>query len=179
MDIEDKEVYMKPATTITLSHKMKKELTKIANSVTEEFRLVQRARIILKANEGLMNMEIASDLCIDTDTVSMWRIRFSKNPCVEVLKDKEGRGRKETIPRVLKYEVMKTACSPLKLEYKAKGENRWTLDLIQKEIKKESGITISRSEIWSILNKAHIKPHKVKMWQHSPDPEFKKKSKRL
>jgi transposase len=154
-------------------------LLKIANSTAEEFRLVQRSRIILKANEGLMNMEIASDLYVDTDTVSMWRIRFSKNPCIEVLKDKEGRGRKETIPRVLKYEVMKTACSPLKLEYKAAGENRWTLDLIQKEIKKESGIIISRSEIWSILNKAHIKPHKVKMWQHSPDPEFKKKFKKL
>ncbi len=179
MNVEDKEVYMKPATSILLSHKMKKELTKIANSATEEFRIVQRAKIILKANEGLMNMEIASDLCIDTDTVSMWRIRFSKNPCIEALKDKEGRGRKETIPRVLKYEVMKAACSPLKLEYKARGENRWTLDLIQEEIKKESDITISRSEIWSILNKAHIKPHKVKMWQHSPDPDFKKKSKKL
>lgn len=169
---------MKPATSIVLSHKTKKILNQIAHSSSEEVRLVQRAKIILKASEGLMNMEIANDLGISENSVSKWRKRFSKKPSLEVLKDKEGRGRKERIPIILKYEVIKTACSPIREEYKAQGEWRWTLDLLVKEIKKESGITISRSQVWSILNKAHIKPHKVKMWQHSPDPEFKKKFKK-
>jgi transposase len=177
--IEDEEVYMKPATSIILPYKMKKELTQIANSSTAEARLALRAKIILKAAEGLMNMEIAMDLGISENSASKWRVRFARNPCLESLKDLEGRGRKETIPVVLKYEVMKTACSPVKQEYKIRGENRWTLNLIQEEIKKESGTTISLSEIWSILNKAHIKPHKFKMWQHSPDPEFKKKIQKI
>ncbi len=170
---------MKPATSIILSHKMKKELNQIAHSFTAEVRLSQRAKIILKANEGLMNMEIASDLGISENSVSKWRMRFSKNPSLDALKDEKGRGRKETIPITLKYEVIKIACAPIREEYKARGEWRWTLDLIVEEIEKESGIVISRSEIWSILNKADIKPHKVKMWQHSPDPEFKKKLKKL
>jgi transposase len=166
---------MKPATSIVLSHKMKKMLTQIAKSSSFEVRLVQRAKIILKANEGLMNMEIASDLGISTNSVSKWRCRFAKNPRIEALKDEEGRGRKERIPTLIKYDVVKIACSPISLENKARGEWRWTLKLLAEEIKKETGIELSRSGVWSILNEAHIKPHKVKMWQHSPDPEFKKK----
>jgi hypothetical protein len=46
---------MKPATSIILSNQTKKLLTQVANSSTAEARLVQRAKIILKANEGLMN----------------------------------------------------------------------------------------------------------------------------
>jgi transposase len=170
---------MKPATSILLSHNMRKMLNQIAHSYKGEARLIQRAKIILKSAEGLMNMEIASDLGISETSVSKWRIRFSKNPSIDSLKDKKGRGRKEIIPIVLKYEVIKTACSPIRSEYQARGEWRWTLDLIAEEIERESNMRISRSEIWNILNKAHIKPHKVKMWQHSPDPEFKKKSKKL
>jgi transposase len=160
---------MKPATSIILSHKMKKKLNQIAHSFTAEVRLSQRAKIILKASEGLMNMEIASDLGISENSVSKWRMRFSKNPTLEALKDGRGRGRKETISVTLKYEVVKIACSPIREEYKSRGEWRWNLDLIVEEMEKESGVKISRSEIWSILNKADIKPHKVKMWQHSPE----------
>ncbi len=170
---------MKPATSILLSHKMKKELNKIVHSYTAEVRLVQRAKIILKANEGLMNLEIANDLGISENSVSKWRMRFSQSPSIDTLKDRPGRGKKRTIPIILKYEVIKTACSPISIKYKARGEWRWTLKLLSEEIKNESGVAISQSEIWRILNKAHIKPHKVKMWHHSPDPEFKKKSKKL
>lgn len=34
-----------------------------------------------------MNMEIASDLGISENRVSKWRIRFSKNPTLDALKD--------------------------------------------------------------------------------------------
>jgi Winged helix-turn helix len=43
---------------------------------TAPFWLVQRARIVLLAGEGLTNVTIADRLGVDADTVSKWRKRF-------------------------------------------------------------------------------------------------------
>ncbi len=34
---------------------------------------------------------------------------------------------------------------------------------------------MSRSSVFRALNEMDLKPHKMKMWLHSPDPQFKEK----
>ena len=34
---------------------------------------------------------------------------------------------------------------------------------------------MSRSTVLRILSRANLKPHKIKMWLHSPDPDFRAK----
>ena len=36
-------------------------------------------------------------------------------------------------------------------------------------------MALSRSEIWRILHGASIRPHRVRLWLHSPDPDFRPK----
>ena len=38
---------------------------------------------------------------------------------------------------------------------------------------------MSRTSVIRILNEAEIRPHRVRMWLHSPDPEFRTKVKRI
>jgi hypothetical protein len=42
-------------------------------------------------------------------------------------------------------------------------------------VEKTTGIKVSQSEIHRIINHQGLKPHKVKMWLHSPDPKFREK----
>ena len=57
---------------------------------------------------------------------------------------------------------------------------RWTTDsLAQAYLEKqktEPGLDpMSRTSVLRILNKAELRPHRVKMWLHSPDPLFREK----
>ncbi len=61
---------------IVLSEKEKKELSRRARKYTLPYLIVQRAKMILLAAQGLPNNEIASRLDTRREVVSMWRKRF-------------------------------------------------------------------------------------------------------
>jgi transposase len=51
----------------------------------------------------------------------------------------------------------------------------WTLDRLREQIQKRGIAPISRSHLHTILTRADLRPHKKKMWLHSPDPQFREK----
>ncbi|MEB3228651.1 MAG: helix-turn-helix domain-containing protein [Synechocystis sp.] len=55
-----------------------KVLEKIVRSHKSEQRLVRRAQIVLKANEGQSNVAIAQTLGLNRETVIRWRQRWSE-----------------------------------------------------------------------------------------------------
>ena len=61
---------------IELSRDERCELEAIAARLTAPFRLVQRARIVLYAAQGLTNVEIAGRLDTAPEVVAKWRRRF-------------------------------------------------------------------------------------------------------
>lgn len=67
-----------PATRIPLSDEDRAALTAWSRSSAGEHRLVERARIILLAAEGLSAREIARRLNARLARVSKWRQRFAK-----------------------------------------------------------------------------------------------------
>lgn len=66
------------APKITCTPETKAELTAIARSRSEDARLVERSRIILKCLEGKQLQQVAKDLEITVPTVRKWRQRFAK-----------------------------------------------------------------------------------------------------
>ena len=70
-----------------------------------QHRFVQRARVILFADKGLSNEDIAKKVGLSFVAVSIWRNRYAKHGIVG-LKDKVGRGR----PRRLTHnQILKIA----------------------------------------------------------------------
>jgi putative transposase len=67
----------KRATTIVLSEKEQEGLLQISKRHRSEQQEVLRARIVLAAAQGHSNVQIASELGINVDTVRLWRDRWA------------------------------------------------------------------------------------------------------
>jgi len=67
----------KRATPIVLSEKEQEGLLQITKRHRSEQQGVLRARIVLAAAQGHANVQIASDLGINVDTVRLWRDRWA------------------------------------------------------------------------------------------------------
>src|SRR5512142_3465085 len=66
----------KRATPIVLSEKEQEGLLQITKRHRSEQQVVLRARIVLAAAQGHSNVQIASELDINVDTVRLWRDRW-------------------------------------------------------------------------------------------------------
>jgi len=152
----------------------KQALEKLIRATTAPIRKVFRARIILLAMQGNCHSVITRLLNTSYATVRKWIKRFNQNPVLESLEDAKRSGRPHIIPSIAKCEIIKFACSDVKMINPDFG-NTWTINNLQKCVKKSTGVSVSRSEISRILNSKDLKPHKVKMWLHSPDPCFQEK----
>src|SRR2546425_12055646 len=67
----------KRATPIVLSKKEQEGLLQITKRHRSEQQVVLRARIVLAAAQGQPNVQIASELDINVDTVRLWRGRWA------------------------------------------------------------------------------------------------------
>jgi len=153
-------------------------LEKLIRATTSPICSVFRARIILLAAEGKCNLSISKILNTTTATVRKWINRFNSNPVLEALNDAPRSGRPLVIPSVAKCEVIKFACSDIKMINPHLG-NTWTIRALQQCVKEQTGTLVSKSEISRLLNHKDLRPHKVKMWLHSPDPLFQEKVNRI
>ncbi|WP_236038232.1 helix-turn-helix domain-containing protein [Ktedonobacter robiniae] len=68
----------KRATAIRLSEKEREELTRLTKRHRSEQQVALRARIVLAAEQGASNAQIARDLTINVDTVRLWRDRWAR-----------------------------------------------------------------------------------------------------
>lgn len=82
---------------IELSEDEERQLRHRAARYTLPYREVQRAKMVLMANEGLENGEIARRLEVRVDTVRKWRKRFFEQRLAG-LDETPGRGRKPAFP---------------------------------------------------------------------------------
>jgi transposase-like protein len=82
---------------IELSDDERRELEAIAGRLTAPFRMVQRARIVLYAADGLTNVEIAGRLDTAPEVVAKWRRRFRLER-LEGLQDRPRAGRPRRFP---------------------------------------------------------------------------------
>jgi transposase len=78
----------------------------------------------------------------------------------------------------MRCEVIKLACQRPEGS-KAPFRQIWTLDCLQQALREETGHSLSRSEIQRILHAEHLRPHRLRVWLHSPDPEFQLKVQRI
>lgn len=153
-------------------------LESLARSLTHPHREVMRAQIVLLCVRGLSNAAIAQRVGCNEQTVRKWRDRFAEAPSLDALKDRPRSGRPAVVPLATRCEVVKLACQRPEGS-KARFREIWTLDSLQEAVREETGFDLSRSEIQRILNAEHLRPHRIRLWLHSPDPEFQSKVERI
>lgn len=155
---------------------MRKQLESVVRSPSCEHRDVVRGRIVLLASAGVSNAEIARRVGCHEDTVRKWRRRFAAEPRMEALSDRPRSGRPPKVTVATRCELIKLACSspPSSLQ-----RSRWTVAALVEALARETGVRLSRSEVGRLLREQQMRPHRMRLWLHSPDPDFRRKVKRI
>lgn len=158
---------------LRLRRKAREELEAIIRQQSGEARLYRRARIVLLAASGESKSAIARKLGTNRTRVGDWLRRFEEGG-VEGLQDYERSGRPTVISALERHQVIAAACrSPGDF-----GVARavWTHESLREALVSAGLVReISTTTVGAILDEAEIKPHRVKMWCHSNDPQYEKK----
>jgi len=127
----------------------------------------------LLSDRGESKASIARQLGTNRTRVGEWLHRFECDR-LEGLKDFERSGRPAKITPLERHQVIAAACrAPKEL-----GVERavWTHESLRDAVVSRGLVReISSASVGLILDDAEIKPHRVKMWCHSTDPDYQKK----
>lgn len=140
--------------------------------------IVTRAKIILCRSAGEAPTDVARKLDCHANTVSKWCSRWNAQPYAEALSDRCRSGRPLKIPLETRCETVAIACDR-EGDAKAPLEEVKTLDEIVDKVLARTGCEISRSSVHRVLNANGLRPHRIRYWMHSTDPEFQSKTKRI
>lgn len=150
-----------PAAPIALTDQERDVLSQWAGSTAEEHRLVERARVILVANEGVSTREIARRLHTRPARVSKWRRRFASNR-LEGLSDARRPGKPKTYDQATEKRIL----SLLDTEPPS-GYSQWNGRLLAKALK-----DVSDDQVWRVLRKHKVQLQRRRSWGISTDPGF-------
>jgi len=132
---------------------------------------VVRAKIALMADEGQTTAAISASLGLSLPSVSKWRGRLASQG-MSGLREVQRPGRPRRIGDAQRLQLLALACEPAEHQ----GRATPTLDeLCERAVQQGVVQHISRSHLQRILQAGEIRPHRVRQWLHSPDPQFREK----
>ncbi len=137
---------------IEVSARDRAELERIVAASSSEVRLVERARIVLAAGEGLKGSEIADRVECSEPTVVKWRGRYARDG-LDGLCDAPRSGAPLTHGPVTRALLIAKACTRPQPSAQGARRERWTYE----ELAAEVGMSGSQAHV--ILGRAEIKPH--------------------
>jgi transposase len=149
------------APEIILTSEERAELTKLARSKLSSVRLVQRARIVLLASQGMQSKDIAAELGIGRVQVSRWRERYAESRLAGIERDLP-RGAPPVTVDVARLVELTTQSKP-------EAATHWSTRTMAAEL------GISAASVSRYWRKNGLKPHVVRGFKVSRDPLFVEK----
>lgn len=141
-------------------------LERWAGARATERRLVDRARIVLMAGEGLPASEIAERVGCSLPTVKTWRSRYARDR-LDGLRDMPKTGRPLTFGQDVRARLIALACTRPPDTLEGVRRERWT----HRELAEQVGM--SESQAHEILRNADVRPHLTEYWVMSElGPDF-------
>jgi transposase-like protein len=178
------------AAKIQYTEKQQSILKKLAGAATSLQCIAQRAQIILRAFDQMLNRDIAAEVGLHPDQVGMWRRRWQESydalvaiECREstatltraieqVLSDAPRSGSPGTFTAEQVTQILATACEPP--ENSGRPIDNWThRELADEVIQRGIVASISVRQVGRYLEQADLQPHRSKYWLNTKekDPE--------
>jgi transposase len=151
-----------PMVILNATDRAQLEAWSVARSVS--VRLAMRCRIVLMLADGHGIKPTARELEVGLSTVRRWRDRYLELGCRGLEKDAPGRGRKPMISPEKRQEILRKT-----LETKPKAATHWSL----RKMAEVAGV--SRHVVHQIWRANGLKPHRVRGFKLSNDPNFAEK----
>jgi transposase len=155
---------MRVAKAITLTAEQRTILTRWARGRKTPARQVLRAKIVLAAADGRENLQIAAELGCTPRTVGTWRNRFAEKGLAGIEQDAPRGGR---IPRV-------RAAKEAEIIHRTTRETppqatQWSTRTMA------AAVGVSEKTVRRVWRDNGLKPHRVKTFKVSNDPQFAEK----
>ena len=140
-----------------------------------------RAQMILMLAAGLGTAGTADRLGVTDRVVRKWSARWKQSPHLESLRERDRPGRPPRISIATRCQVVKIACNRPQSTQRGRRVRPpvWTQQAIADELYRRHDERISRSSVQRILSASDLRPHRIKQWLHSPDPDFAAKVDRI
>ncbi|MHB1550769.1 MAG: IS630 family transposase [Vulcanimicrobiaceae bacterium] len=153
------------APSIDLAPDERRALQKLVRSPSVEHRLVERARIVLLADQHYSNQQIAQTLQTREARVCKWRSRFARDR-INGLRDDPRAGKPPKYDRSTEQRIL------AKLdEAPPAGHATWTGSLVAQALG-----DVSAAQVWRFLRDRNISLRRRRSWCISNDPEFAAKA---
>ena len=130
---------MRTAPPIELSSEQRTALQRLARQRSAPARVVERARVVLLAAEGLENKQIARRMSVTPEKAARWRERFLAGGIVALEKDAPRPGRTRTITNRRVKKVVE-----MTLHQKPARATHWSTSQVRRAITRTSEILGSR-----------------------------------
>jgi transposase len=152
------------AAPLAISDGQREVLESLTRARSAPHRVVQRARVLLLAGDGVSNSDISEVVGVSRPTVLAWRGQFDREGLTEFGEVAPGRGPKPSISEEKIAEIVE-----LTLHSKPEGQTHWSCRSMA-QVVGVSPATVQR--IWSARG---LKPHLVKTFKISNDRSFEEK----
>ena len=123
-----------------------------------------RVQVVLNRADGMPTNHIASALHVHPVTVSQWVHRFHQGGVEALTHDQTRRPGKPPVSAELEQQVVR-----LVMKEKPATSTHWSTRMLAAEV------GISHTKVSEILRRHKLKPHLIKRFRISPDPQFKEK----
>jgi transposase len=151
------------AATIELSEEEEAALRQVLKTPSASQQQAMRAKIVLRAAEGVPNTQIAAEIGVSLPTVGLWRRNFSERG-LEGLESAPKPGRPREIDDAEIQRVL-----AMTLETPPDGTTHWSA----RRLAEAAGI--SASTVHRIWREHKLKPHLVRSFKFSKDPQLTEK----
>ena len=155
---------MKAAPSIILTEPERFALERWVRARVTPSRLKQRSQIVLQAAEGRTNKAIAESLGIGSHTVGRWRRRFMERRCAGIEKDAPRPGR-----RPVKRDQFIRLIIDATTQQKPLHATHWSVRTLA------AHLGINREMVRRVWTATGLKPHRVRTFKLSNDPQFVEK----
>ena len=145
---------------VKLTRDERAELRLLLQGGTQAVRKLKRAQILLAADAGMSDDDIAASVDVGGSTVYRTRRRFVEGNLAAALSEEPRRGAERKLTEKEEALLVATACASPPI-----GRARWTLELLADEmVRLTSHENLSRETVRRRLAENHIKPWRKSMW---------------
>src|ERR1700724_1554183 len=155
---------MRVAPPINLNSEQRKELEQASRARSLPARQVERARIVLRAADGRLDKDIAAELGITPEKAARWGRRLLEGGRAGLRKDAPRPGR----PRSVSASKVKLIINKTTQE-KPAAATHWSTRSMA------AAVGVSEATVRRIWHAHGLKPHLVKTFKVSNDPQFAEK----
>jgi hypothetical protein len=152
----------RPIRPLAITPEQRKELRRLVNRPTAQFRENRRAWIILNRAQGLSQSATAARVGVSRPVVIQWEQRFCQAGLAG-LTEAKGRGRKPWLDAKVREKILVQATRP------PAHRTRWSV----RTMAKSAGV--SKATVQRLWSANDIKPHVIRTFKLSNDKQFESK----